>query len=996
MNRIATSVLSVLVVFLTSHISASAQWSVVGSAGISGSVANYTDMIVDGNNTPYIAYSDNANSNKLTVKKYSGSSWSVVGSAGVSSGSATHISIATDGSNLYVGFRDGANNGKVTVMKYNGTSWSALGGAGISSSGAYYVSVAVNSSGTVYVAYQDQSTSGAGTVKRFNGSSWSNVGNAGFTGQADYIHLAIDGNDDLYVAYRANSYSWKARVMKYSSNSWSVLGSSGISSGGISEIALAIDGNNKPYIIYKDWSNSSKATVQAYSGSSWSVVGSAGLSSSGIGSPDIAIDGNNTPYVVYRDDGHNQKATVMSFNGSSWSAVSSAGFSSNTVDYTAIAIDPNNNTLYVGFKDNAVSQKATVMTHAGAAPSVTTWTGNVSTNWNTAGNWGTNSVPTSGDNVKIPTGRSRYPKIQTGTSRCKSLTIDTNATVTVDSGTLEIAGAVTNHGTLDAENGTIVLNGSSAQTISGSVFKNNTVRNFELDNGNGGTLNDTLNITDTYTPTSGKFKTNDKLVFKSTATRTANIATGNYQGNYLDGKITVERYVPGRRAYRFLSHPFGVAIPLSQLMDDIDITGDGGTTNGFTQVQVNDPSAYWFDVDSADNSTYGNNPGWRDFKSTIPATWDPSMMARVFIRGTKGQGLTTNNYIANPVTLDMTGYPTQGDKLVGLDKGANSDFVICGNPFQSTVNLKNVSRTNLYSTFSVWDPSQGTRGGYTSYMFWYDYYLPPHAAFVARVYYWKTKGYAEFEESDKVSNNGASLFKKTASDDYLVELRVEDSSIFWDRLLISFDSAGMAVEDSLDMVKLHNPDVDFYTLSDDNAPLAIDVRNYEDGKAIKLGILTNEQKYKYVLKVPQFRIPEGTKLYLHDKFLNKTEELKEGFEYWFDVTTDSNSYGDNRFVINMSGKPTGVNDISNANELPATRMQLIPNPAHNTVKVSFDELNGMAVVMMTDVSGRVVYKQGVNAGVGSVVIPLDRVPNGIYVIELMGEHTRMVEKLIKQ
>lgn len=998
MKRIFTSLIAAFALLLASANPSAAQWSVVGSSGLSSSVANYTVMTVDGSNTPYIAYSDNSKGNKLTVEKFNGSSWVSVGGTGVSSGSAESITeMAIDGSNnIYVGYRDGANSGKATVMKYNGTSWSVIGGSGFSDGQAYYVSVAVNASGTPYVAYQDQTKGGRITVERYTGSSWATVGSKGFTsGQADYPSFAIDGSGDLYVAYRDNNANWKARVMKYSNNSWATIGANGFSSGGISEIDIAVDGNNKPYVVYKDWTKGSKATVESFNGTSWSVVGSSGISANGIGSPTIAIDGNNTPYIAYRDDGNNQKATVMTFNGSSWSAVTSAGFSSNTVDYTSIAIDPNDNTIYVGFKDNAVSQKATVMKHAGAAPLVITWTGNTDKNWNTASNWSVNTVPTSSDNVKIPSGRSRYPELTSGTSRCKGLEIVSGASVKVDGGKLRIAGAIDNNGTFDAENGTIELNGTGAQTIPSGTFKNNTVRNLELDNGAGCTLGGTLNITDTYTPTSGTLKTNDYLVLKSTSTRTARVAAGPYTGNYMNGNVTVEQYVPGKRAFRFMSHPFGNAIPLSQLMDDIDITGDGGTSNGFTAVQVNAPSAFYFDQFAADNSTQGDNPGWKDFPNAIAGYWDASEMARIFIRGSKGQGLTSGSYTPDPVTIDMTGGLVTGDKLVGLDRGSNSLFVICGNPYASPVNLKNVSRTNLYSTFAVWDPNQGTRGGYTSYQFSSDFNLPAYSAFVARVYYWRSKGFMDFQESDKTDGTPVALFKKTADEPFIVELKIEDNDTKWDRLLINFDTEGMHVEDTLDMVKLNNPDVDFYTISDDKVELAIDVRPYQDGKTILLGMIPGVPDQSFALRVPQFNVPEGAKLFLHDKYKNKTEELKEGFEYWFDVNSaDTTSFGDDRFSINMVGDPNGVTNTIAAH--PSGRMQLIPNPAHGTVKVSFDKLEGIAVVKVADVSGRVVYNQNVNAGVGSVTIPLNNLPNGVYIVELQADNLRMTEKLIKQ
>lgn len=997
MKRIFTSLVYSIAFLAITGVPAGAQWSVVGGSGLSSSVANFTAMAVSSTGTPYIAYSDNSVGNKLSVEKYNGTSWVLVGSAGVSAGTADKISMTIDGSgNVYVGFTDGSVSGKATVMKYNGTSWSTVGSAGLSDGQAYYVSVAVNNSGTLYVAYQDQTVGGKTSVKRFTGSAWAYEGTKGFTsGQSDHLCLDIDNSGNLYIAYRDNNLGWKARVMRYNGSSWSTLGTAGFSAGGISDIDIAIDGNNRPYVVYKDWNASNAATVQSYTGSAWSVVGTAGFSAGGIGTPEIALDANNTPYVVYRDDANNQKATAMTFNGTAWVNVTTAGFSSNVVDYTTIAIDQNTNTIYVGFKDNAVSQKATVMKHAGAAPSANTWTGNTSTSWSTASNWSLNAVPTSADNIKVPGGRSRYPSITSGTASCKNIEIASGGSVIVNGGRLLITGDITNNGELDATNGTIEMNGSAAQTIPAGAFKNKTVRGFDMDNAAGCTLADTLKVTDVYYPTKGTLTTNNKLVLKSDATRTARIAQGSVNGGYFNGNVTVEKYIPGRRAFRFLAHPFGHSIPLSQLTDDIDITGQGGTSNGFAWVQVNSPSAFWFNQFTADNSTYGNNPGWKEFTSAYSSDWDQAEMARILIRGSIGQGLTGTTYYPDSVTLDMYGSVQQGDKLIGLDKGSNSYYVICGNPFASPINLNLISRTGIGSNFAVWDPYIGTRGGYSAYQFSSSYILPAYAGFVTTIASGYSKGFLNFSEYDKSSGTPAAVLKTTAQD-FRVELTISDSATQWDRLLVDFDDAGMTVQDTMDMIKLNNPDVDFYTLSADNQALSIDVRPYQDSSTITLGFMPYMEQ-KFVLRAPEVTVPAGVKLYLYDKFTNQTKELVSGFEYWFDATSDTLSFGHDRFFINMTGKPgdtaSSVTVVGGATD---ARMQLIPNPAYHTVKVSFDKVEGAAMVSLVDMTGKVLYRRAVAEGAGSVVIPVSDMPAGVYMVELQGSNARITGKLVKQ
>ena len=100
--------------------------------------------------------------------------------------------------------------------------------------------------------------------------------------------------------------------------------------------------------------------------------------------------------------------------------------------------------------------------------------------------------------------------------------------------------------------------------------------------------------------------------------------------------------------FRFLAHPFNSAIALSQLTDDIDITGTGGTSNGFTATINNNPSAYYFDVASANNTSSGLNPGWTDFANTTSNSWAKASPALIYIRGAKGEAQVSMRLAAMP------------------------------------------------------------------------------------------------------------------------------------------------------------------------------------------------------------------------------------------------------------------------------------------------------------------------------------------------------------
>ena len=87
---------------------------------------------------------------------------------------------------LYIAYRDEINAYKASVKKFDGTSWQSVGNADFSVAGAGVLSFAFNSSGRPYVSYQDNGYSGKASVMKYNGNGWVAVGNTGFSaGEAD-------------------------------------------------------------------------------------------------------------------------------------------------------------------------------------------------------------------------------------------------------------------------------------------------------------------------------------------------------------------------------------------------------------------------------------------------------------------------------------------------------------------------------------------------------------------------------------------------------------------------------------------------------------------------------------------------------------------------------------------------------------------------------------------------------------------------------------------
>ena len=345
-----------------------------------------------------------------------------------------------------------------------------------------------------------------------------------------------------------------------------------------------------------------------------------------------------------------------------------------------------------------------------------TWSGAVSTDWNTSGNWLCGAIPTITTNVTIPGSLTNYPILNTGTGSVLDILVQTGASVTVTGGTLQVAGAITNNGTVNTGSGTIEMIGSSSQTIDAYTFQNNALNNLIISNTSAGgvILDGALDLYSslTYTGAGKQLTTNDFLALKSTATNTAFV--GVLTGNTIIGKVSVERHVSAHKAWRFLSIPTNTPQTINQTLQEgasgtgtnpvpgfgIQLTGAGGTAAGF-DLYTATPSMKTFNP---------ANLGWigvANTSSTIKSTTG----YMVFVRGDR----TANAFNSTPT---QTVVRTQGDLYVGDQTPitvAAGIFGAIGNPYASKLDMRNITKAGIKSFFYVWDPNLGGNYGLGAY-----------------------------------------------------------------------------------------------------------------------------------------------------------------------------------------------------------------------------------------------------------------------------------------
>jgi len=630
------------------------------------------------------------------------------------------------------------------------------------------------------------------------------------------------------------------------------------------------------------------------------------------------------------------------------------------------------------------------------------WTGAVDSSWKNAANWSLGRLPIYADSVVVAAAIAKQPVIDS-TAYCRRLSVGAGGLVKLDSAAnLKIYKDIMNNGTVNARKGTLSVAGSN-QTLNAAAFVGSQLNNLTLEGGST-QLSGNLGIAGTLSVKSGSLGLgNDSITLRSTDSGTArvdSILVSNpfvYNGT---GRFVVERYIkggglasaaPSKRAFRFLSHPFNQPIAINQLhaSNGIDITGSGGSTNGFTATATNSPSVFRYITASGNGGS--NDPGWLDYSSALTNGWNSYQGIRAFVRGAKGQGLAGGDYTVGDATLSLNGRLNIGTQTVPLNFGG-ANWNLVGNPFASAINLKKVVRNNTSNMVYVWKMNQGLRGAYSPAIdvASTDYYLPAYSAFFVQ----STAAAASmvFEETHKVGTATADqLFRNSGTEKGSLKLKLQsqDGSIVWDELHIGFiEGKKGGMEPGVDGLKLLNSNVSLYSLSTDSIKLSLDRRELLQETKLPLGLITDQPR-SFTLTVMEMGDMGNRQLFLHDRFTGSFTPLATNTSYAFSTSADAGSTGNARFEI-VSKTAAAIALI----EEPA--ISISPNPASEMVNVKFhNPSREMVTLRFLDLGGRLI--KIVNAGNDLDVqasIPLKGMAKGPYTVQLLSASKTSTVKLI--
>lgn len=233
-------------------------------------------------------------------------------------------------------------------------------------------------------------------------------------------------------------------------------------------------------------------------------------------SPDGA--GNNGPACV----GSSVTLTATTLPGATYSWSGPGGFTSAAQNPTFTYGVANAGVYTV--QVTVAGCTSTAYTVLSTSTNAGQWTGNVSTDWNTAGNWCTGVIPTATTDVIISSSAIRMPTIS-GAAAARNITINSGATLTTAAaGSLAIAGLLTNNGTM-VNNGTTSFNGTTGQQTFTGVTS---FTNLSVSNASGLLLPAAITVSNNLTLTAGVLNANN-----------FNIAVGgNWTNNASAGAFT--------------------------------------------------------------------------------------------------------------------------------------------------------------------------------------------------------------------------------------------------------------------------------------------------------------------------------------------------------------------------------------------------------------------------------------------------------------------------
>jgi Secretion system C-terminal sorting domain len=623
--------------------------------------------------------------------------------------------------------------------------------------------------------------------------------------------------------------------------------------------------------------------------------------------------------------------------------------------------------------------------HAGGITTLGTANGNIqmtgARNYNTTGNYIYNGTAAQFTGTGLPSTAINELTIDNPTTVTNSQNVLVNSLANLKQGVFDIVttkftsnGAngilSSTGGKMKANKGIVEMKGTSGteQGLSGNWFVGKNISTLINANTKGiivaATPADTLLISSALkygAVTNSAIITNSNLTLLSRDTATANfgeIVTAS--GNTITGRVNIERYLFGEKAWRFLASPVqlvsddattpSVSAAWRESNAALTANGYGVQITGPTGPTTASPSGELDYYTPRGSMKYYNDAAnvWTELSNTTTTKIANLQGYMVFVRGDRGAANVTTG-AGTATNLRIKGMIRTGDQTFNVLANKFQSF---GNPYPARINFTSVTKNFISNAFIVWNPTIAglfNVGGYETYV-WdaassnykrvgdgavKNYIESGEAIFVQSNS--ATAGSVVVKESDK--GTGSALVSRVGVTRPTLEVNMytkdaNGADYLADGVMLNFDNTFSANIDNMDVRKINNT-YDNLAIKNGSYALVVERRpNLVQTDTIKLSIV-GMRVATYRLEIdPSVLVYPGLEATLKDKYLQTETPISFSTvtTQSFDITTDAASKVADRFMIVF--KPAAT---TNFTTIAATRN------ADKTITVNWGVQNETAV-----------------------------------------------------
>ncbi len=484
----------------------------------------------------------------------------------------------------------------------------------------------------------------------------------------------------------------------------------------------------------------------------------------------------------------------------------------------------------------------------------------------------------------------------------------------------------------------------------------------------------------------------------------------------INGGVLWEMYNSGNRAWRTVGFPMKNAVNISQITDDIVISGTNSGDNRDSFFSFNTSCSYCApSIKYWDEST----SAWANYTSGNSANKIPvGQGILLFFRGMGTQGLGNNLASATAGSMDFKGQIHSGSKSVNLSyngSGSLKGYNLISNPYPANVDFNLITRTNVANKYLVYEPKQRMYNVYDKSSG--SVVLTGSTAFEASttaqssiiemgasVFMIATASSPSvtFDEADRVyTQPNISAFRMTNNvpcNQLKIKLSYENESAspLMDKCLLEWNQTANGAKegmDAMDMNKLYAGYLGVGTISADKEWLGIDRReDVVDVISVPLRIKTLDTfGYKFT-----FNTCDQQDLYtieLLDAVTETRTKVSNESTYLFQRKSGDLQVEDNRFSLVVTPTEQAGVKVQIPRVTDVVQLQPVPVKVGENMQISVGENNGIVGIGLLDMQGRILKEATVgNKNLVEFSIPSE-LPTGNYLLKVKhrnGEESKLL------